>query len=99
MPANQTAPIGPSYITITVVDNEAEARNAFVQPGMSAWYLNRHEDVLYVKTGNTYPNPGVFRIFDMKERVVKEPEYITVESFEKFKQEILDAITAPKKEA
>ena len=63
MPATQTAPIGPSYITITVVDSEAEARNAFVQPGMSAWYLNRHEDVLYVKTGNTYPNPAGFRIF------------------------------------
>lgn len=96
MPVNQSS-LGPSYITLTVVDSEAEARNGYVQPGMSAWYWNRKEDVLYIKTANTYPNPATFRIFDMTERITKEPEYITSEDFEKFKKEILEAITSPSK--
>ena len=78
------------------VSGENEAKSFPVAPGHSVILMNSESNVMYIKSVDLSGMASPIRIFDYYERgsekQTEECNYITKEEFNKFKDDILNAI-------
>ena len=86
--------IQPTQQTQLIKVNGIDGAKAFqMAPNSSVALFHESEDILYVKCtdGAGFPTIRTFRFTPYEEPVVEPVKYVTVEEFERFKQEVLDA--------
>lgn len=82
-----TTPIQPQGLMMSWVNNVDEARNAYVNPGMTAHFMDKNLPVVYAKTVDSSGKTVAFTIYDLVERVdsaapVVKDEYVKVSDIE-----------------
>lgn len=88
-PSN-VAPPQPQGLMMSWVNNVDEARNAYVNPGMTAHFMDKNLPVVYAKTVDSSGKTVAFTIYDLVERVdrvdstapVVKDEYVKVSDIE-----------------
>lgn len=80
------------------VDNEAYARNAYVAPGTTGFFMERQNQRFYVKSTTLSGEIASFKVFEFNE-VAPEPvvaqtssQYVTIDDFNKSINELKQLI-------
>ena len=92
--ANTTAmnyyPQQPATIVFVLVDSENEARNAYVAPGATGYFMERKNSRFHVKSCTINGEIATFKTFDFTEYIPPQPttesataQYVTIDSFNK----------------
>ena len=70
-------------------------------PNSAVALFHESEDILYVKTtdGAGFPTIRTFKFTPYEENIVEPVKYVTIDEFEKFKQEILNGKQSVRKQA
>ena len=95
-PLNGTTPIAPQPIPgpqLTRV-NGLDSAKAFPTVANAMYALfDENDDILYIKQtdASNYPTIKRYRFVLEEDKPVQEPKYVTVEEFNKFKEELLNA--------
>ena len=90
----------PVTTPIIWVENEANARNAYVAPGTTGFFMERQNPRFYVKSTALSGEIASFKIFEFTE-VAPEPQvtqattaqYVTIEDFNKSMEELKQLIS------
>lgn len=73
--------------------NGIESAKAYpTQPNSMYALFDENEDFLYIKStdASNFPTIRKFKLIEEKEKEVEQPRYVTVEEFNKFKEELLN---------
>ena len=93
----------PVTTPIVWVDNEMYARNAYVAPGTTAFFMERQNQRFYVKSTTLSGEIASFKIFEFNEVMPAPPstpdssQFVTVDAFNKSIDELKQLLGAKKK--
>ena len=80
----------PATIVFILVDSENEARNAYVAPGATGYFMERKNSRFHVKSCTINGEIATFKTFDFNEYIPPQPaaeapaaQYVTLDSFNK----------------
>lgn len=74
--------------------NGMESAKAYpTAPNSTVALFDANDDVMYVKStdASNFPTIRRFRFYEESEQKVEESKYVTIEEFNKFKEEVLNA--------
>ncbi len=89
----------PVTTPIIWVETELDARNAYVAPGATGFFMERQNPRFYVKSATLSGEVASFKIFEFKEIVPAPPttpnneQYVTSETFNKSIDELKQLIS------
>ena len=94
---NQSAPVTTPIIW---VDNETYARNAYVAPGATGFFMERTNPKFYVKSTTLSGELASFKVFEFNEitpeppvQQVQNSQYVTVDDFNRSMNELKQLIS------
>lgn len=100
---NTSAYSQPVTTPIVWVDNEMYARNAYVAPGSTGFFMERQNQRFYVKSTALSGEVASFKIFEFNEvipappaqpEVESQPQYVTTDTFTKTMEELKQLINS-----
>ena len=97
--ASGAASYTPITTPIVWVESESDARNAYVAPGTTAFFMERQNPRFYVKSSTLSGETASFKIFEFTEITPVPPvtsdttQYVTEEKFYKSIEELKQLIT------
>ncbi len=97
--AGTTSYRSPVTTPIVWVETEMEARNAYVAPGTTSFFMERQNPRFYVKSSTLSGEIASFKIYEFNEIMPAPPstetsaQYVTIDTFNKSMDELKQFIT------
>lgn len=93
------------YQPVIWVDNETEARNTYIIPGSTAFFMDKNVQKFYIKSTTLSGDTASFRMFEFTEVVPPQPEpeqnaFVTSSDFTKAIEDLkayIDNAVKPKR--
>ena len=92
-PVGSMVQMTPTMTQNMIKVNGIESAKAYpMLPNSMAALFDSNEDIFYLKTtdSNNFPSIRVFKFVEVKEEIQNEPKYVTMDEFNKFKEEMLN---------